>query len=237
MSRLVRAELLKVLTVRTLLWLALGESAFIVVVLVARAVTFKGTHDAAVDRATAQHAAASILFALLAGVLIMASESTHGTITQTFLVAPVRERVVAAKVVVAAAAGVALAVWAEALTIAIGVAGGILDVGNAGLVLVGTLVGAALAAALGIGLGAIFRGQGSAIAVALVWMLIGESLVAAAVAHGVRFFPGHVFAATARGVTGGTSDVLGTWSGAAVAALYAALFLAAGTALLSRRDI
>lgn len=237
MSRLVRAEVLKVLTVRTLLWLALGETAFVVVALVARVVTFKGTHDAAVDRATAQHAAASILFALLAGVLITAAESTHGTITQTFLVAPVRERVVAAKVVVAAAAGASLAVVAEVLTLAIGVPGGILDVRNAGLVLVGTLVGAVLAATLGTGLGAIFRGQGSAIAVALVWLLVGESLIAAAVGHGVRFFPGHAFAATARGVRGGTEDALGTWAGAGVAALYAAAFLAAGTALLSRRDV
>ena len=155
--------MLKVLTVRTLLWLALGEIAFVVVALVARVVTFKGTHDAAVDRGTAQHAAASILFALLAGVLITAAESTHGTITQTFLVAPVRERVVAAKVVVAAAAGASLAVIAEVLTLAIGVPGGILDVRNAGLVLVGTLVGAVLAATLGTGLGAIFRGQGLSI--------------------------------------------------------------------------
>ena len=237
MSRLVRAEVLKVLTVRTLLWLVLGEVAFVAVALVARVVTFKGTHDAAVDRGTAQHAAASILFALLAGVLITASESTYGTLTQTFLVAPVRERVVAAKVLVAAAAGAALALAAEALTVAIGAPGGILDVGNAGLVLAGTLVGAVLAAALGTGLGAIFRGQGSAIAVALVWLLVGESLVAAAVGHGVRFFPGHVFAATARGVRSGTGDVLGTWSGAAVAAVYAVVFLAAGTALLSRRDV
>jgi ABC-2 type transport system permease protein len=237
MSRLVRAEVLKVFTVRTLLWLALGESAFVVVALIARVVTFKGTHDATVDRGTAQHAAASILFALLAGVLIMASESTHGTITQTFLVAPVRERVVAAKVLVAAAAGAALALLAEVLTIAIGAPGGILDVGNAGLVFLGILLGASLAAALGTGLGAIFRGQGSAIAVALVWLLVGESLVAAAVGHGVRFFPGHVFAATARGLRSGTGDVLGTWSGAAVAALYAGAFVAVGTALLSRRDV
>jgi ABC-type transport system involved in multi-copper enzyme maturation permease subunit len=237
MSRLLRAEALKVLTVRTLLWLALGELAVVVVALVARAATFNGTHDAAADRVTAQHAASSILFALLAGVLIMASESTHGTITQTFLVAPVRERVVTAKVVVAAGAGAALAVLAEAVTIVIGVLGGILVVGNAALVFAGTIVGASLAAALGTGLGAIFRGQGSAIAVALVWLLIGESLVAAAVGHGVRFFPGHVFAATARGVRAGTGDVLGTWTGAVVAALYAAAFLAAGTALLSRRDV
>jgi hypothetical protein len=44
-----------------------------------------------------------------------------------------------------------------------------------------------------------FRGQGSAIAVSLLWLLIGESILAAAVGHGIRFFPGHVFAAMAAG--------------------------------------
>ena len=237
MSRLVRAEVLKVLTVRTLLWLALGEAAFVVIAVVARVLTFNGAVDGAVDRGTAQHTAASILFALLAGVLITASESTHGTITQTLLVAPVRERVVAAKVLVAAAAGAALAVLAEVLTIAIGLPGGILHLRAADLVLVGTVIGASVAAALGVGLGAIFRGQGSAIGVALVWLLIGESLLAAAIGHGVRFFPGHTFAATARGTRGGSDVVLGTWPGIAVAVAYAAAFLAVGTALLSRRDV
>lgn len=237
MSRLVRAEVLKLLTVRTLLWLALGEAAFIAIAVVARVLTFNGTEDAAVDRGTAQHAAASILFALIAGVLITASESTHGTITQTLLVAPVRERVVAAKIVVAAAAGVALGALAELLTIVIGVPGGILHLHDAALVLVGTLVGASVAAALGVGLGAIFRGHGAAIGVALVWLLIGESLLAAAIGHGVRFFPGHAFAATAVGTRRGSNVVLGTWPGVAVAAAYAAAFVAAGTALLSRRDV
>jgi ABC-2 type transport system permease protein len=237
MSKLVRAEVLKVLSVRTLLWLAIGEAAFIVVAVVARVLTFDGTQDATVDRGTAQHAAASILFALIAGVLITASESTHGTITQTLLAAPVRERVVAAKLVVAAAAGAALAVLAELLTIVIGVSGGILHLREADLVLVGTLIGAAVAAALGVGLGAIFRGQGTAIGVTLFWLLLGESLLAAAIGHGVRFFPGHVFAATAAGTRAGSGVVLGTWAGVAVAVVYAALFLAVGTALLSRRDV
>jgi ABC-2 type transport system permease protein len=237
MTGLVHAEALKLLTVRTLLWLALGEAAFVVVSAIARALTFGGVQDAAADRSTAQFAASSMLFALLAGIFTMAAESTHGTITQTLLATPVRERVVAAKVLVAAATGLALGVLAELLTIAIGAPGGVLNVGHAQLVLAGSLVGAVLAAVLGVGVGTIFRGQGSAIAVCLLWLLIGESILAAAVGHGIRFFPGHVFAATASGTRGGSDVVLGTWPGAGAAAAYAAAFVAVGTALLSRRDV
>ena len=39
----------------------------------------------------------------------MGAEGTHGTITQTFLVAPVRERVLWAKAIVAVMLGVTLA--------------------------------------------------------------------------------------------------------------------------------
>jgi ABC-type transport system involved in multi-copper enzyme maturation permease subunit len=149
----------------------------------------------------------------------------------------VRPHVVAAKTLVAAATGLALALLADVATVVIGAPGGILDVHRGVFVLGGTLVGAALSAVLGVGLGSIFRGQGSAIAVSLVWLLIGESIVAATVGHGVRYFPGHAFAATASGANGGSENVLGAWAGAAVAALYAAAFLGLGTALLSRRDV
>jgi ABC-2 type transport system permease protein len=237
MSALVRAEALKMLTVRTLLWIALGEIAFVTISLVARALTFQGVQDAAADRSTAQFAGSSILFALLAGILVMASESTHGTITQTLLAAPVRERVVAAKVIVAAAIGLALAVLAELLVIAIGAPGGVLHVSHTELLLVGILIGAALAGMVGVGVGTVFRGQGSAIAVSLLWLLIGESVLAAAVRHGVRFFPGHAFAATATGTRAGSEDVLGTWPAVVVAAGYAVVSVALGTALLSRRDV
>ena len=237
MSALVRAEALKILTVRTLLWIAIGEIAFIGVSVIARVLTFGGVPDAAADRSTAQFAASSMLFALLSGIFVMASESTHGTITQTLLAAPVRERVVLAKVLVAAATGLALAVLAELLTIAIGASGGVLEVGHARLLLVGTLVGAVLAGTVGVGVGTIFRAQGAAIAVSLLWLLIGESILAAAVGHGVRFFPGHAFAATAGGTRSGSDQVLGTWPGVLVAALYAAGFVVVGTALLSRRDV
>src|SRR5213078_1835423 len=94
MSALVRAEALKMLTVRTLLWIAIGEIAFVLVSVIVRVWTFGDVHDAPADRSTAQFAASSMLFALLAGIFVMASESTHGTITQTLLAAPVRERVI-----------------------------------------------------------------------------------------------------------------------------------------------
>lgn len=232
-----RSELLKVGTIRTLAWLAVAEVGLVLIAAVSVAASSGPLESAADHRSVARIAAVSLVFALIAGIIVMAGESTHGTITQTLLAAPVRERVVAAKVIVAAAIGLALAVLAELLAIVIGAPGGVLHVSDTQLVFVGTLIGAALAGMVGVGVGTVFRGQGSAIAVSLLWLLIGESVLAAAVRHGVRFFPGHAFAATVTGTRAGSEDVLGTWPAVVVAVGYAVVSVAVGTALLSRRDV
>lgn len=66
-------------------------------------------------------AAIADVFALLLGVVIVGGEQSHGTITQTFLVEPVRERVLAAKGLVAAGLGALLAVAAAVVVVAIAV--------------------------------------------------------------------------------------------------------------------
>ena len=50
-------------------------------------------------------AAVSALISLILGIVASAGEFAHGTIGQTFLVAPVRERVAAAKLIAGAFAG------------------------------------------------------------------------------------------------------------------------------------
>ena len=54
--------------------------------------------------------------ALIGGIIVMASEATHGTITHTLLVTPMRERVLLAKVVTAAGLGLAFGLIAEVVT-------------------------------------------------------------------------------------------------------------------------
>jgi ABC-type transport system involved in multi-copper enzyme maturation permease subunit len=190
------------------------------------------------DRTVARIAAIAVVFSLILGTVVSGAEGTHGTITQTFLVAPVRERVLAAKAVVAVALGVVLGALAEVLTLAVAVPGASLSLHNARYVLVGVLIGCAATGAIGVGLGAIFHRQGPAIVVALVWLLIGESVLAIGLRDNVKYLPGHVVAGAVAGTRGSSgSDLLGAWAGVAGSALYAAGFLVAGGALLSRRDV
>lgn len=231
MSAIVRSEAVKVLTVRTFLWLALANAAIVFVgaLSVALSQTLISADD---DRSAAQNAAASILLALIGGILVMAGEATHGTITQTLLVTPLRERVFAAKVVIGAALGLALAVVAELLTIVIAGA----DLHNARGVLLGILVAAPLAGALGVGVGAIFEGQGTAITVSLVWLLLGENFATLLRGDTEKYSPARSFGSLVSGVEHG-DGVLGMAGGGAMAALWALAFLLAGVLVLKGRDI
>jgi ABC-2 type transport system permease protein len=175
---------------------------------------------------------------VLLGIIIVGAEGTHGTITQTFLVSPVRERVLIAKAFVAAVLGVLLGLVAEALVLVIGVPGASLHVGNTGRVLAGVLVASAAAGPLGVGIGALFHRQGPAIVVTLIWLLIAESVLVVALTEKIKYLPAHVFAAAVGGEDAhGSGDLLSASGGALGALLYAALFLAAGLALMSRRDV
>ena len=233
MSAVVRSEVLKIMTVRTFFWVALANALFVFVTALAAAVT-SGLVTADDDRAAAQIASVSVLLGVIGGILAMAGETSHGTITQTFLVTPVRERVFLAKAVVAAGFGLALAVMAELLVLL--VLGSDMDLHNARRVLLGVLIGAPLATALGVGLGAIFQGQGSAIAVTLLWLLIGEAVAVLLRGDTEKYTPGRAFGSLVSGTTS-QEGVLSMGGGGVVAALWTVVFLVAGGLMLLRRDV
>jgi hypothetical protein len=116
------------------------------------------------------------------------------------------------------------------------VPGASLDVHNARLVLLGVLIGAPLAGALGVGLGAVVHGQGAAIAMSLLWLLIGENLAPVVSESAGKYTPGRAFGALASGDRIG-HELLGMSAGGVAAAVWAALFLAAGLLALLGRDI
>jgi hypothetical protein len=237
-SRLVRAELVKLRTVRSGLWIAIGTLGLVGISAVSVVASSGTIENAGDDRSVARISAIAVLFALVLGIVVSGGEGTHGTITQTFLVAPVRERVLFAKALVAAAVGVALGVLAEALTLVVAVPGASLSLHNSRLVLVGVLIACGAAAALGAGLGALYHRQGPALISAFVWLLIAESVLAIGLHSRVKYLPGHVFAAAVSGTRPpSTNDVLGTWPGAVGSMLYAAAFVFAGGVFLLRRDV
>ncbi len=237
MSRTVQSEWLKLTTTRTYLWIALANVALVVIAAISVAASTSEINSAADDRSIAQIAGVAILFAFVGGIVVMAGESTHGTITQTLLVTPVRERVLAAKVVVAGLVGLALVVLSEALVLLITVPGAGLSVHNARLALLGSLLAGPLAGALGVGFGAVVRGQGAGIGISLLWLLIGENVVPLISREGAKFAPGRTFSALASGSRDGSDVVPGMAAGGAAAAAWTALFVACGLFLLLGRDV
>jgi ABC-type transport system involved in multi-copper enzyme maturation permease subunit len=241
--RLVGAELLKLRTTRLLLWLAL-----LIVALEVLVISLHVSQDSLASLAEAQNqrdavsiAAVSALISLILGIVSSAGEYAHGTISHTFLVAPVRERVVAAKLVSAAVAGALLAVVSGAF--ASGFAALLLSARSVPLhlgssavlrVLLGTIAAAAIAGALGVGFGASVRRQTATVVVALVWLLVGEPLLGIA---GVQSYaPGHAIASVVEAGDQG-SDLLSFWGGLGVALVYVVVLAVAGAALVKRTDV
>ena len=114
MTRLVGAELLKVRTTRLFLWLGLLTLALetLVISLHVGKDSLASLGEPRQQRDVVSIAAVSALISLILGIVASAGEYAHGTISQTFLVAPVRERVAAAKLIAGALAGSILAVIA-----------------------------------------------------------------------------------------------------------------------------
>jgi ABC-2 type transport system permease protein len=243
--RLVTGELLKLRTTRLLLWLGLLILALEVLVIALHVAqdsreTLSGPHS---QRGIALIAAISALISLIVGIVASAGEFTHGTIGQTFLVTPVRERVVAAKLAAAAVTCALLALAACGFSwglTALLLRGRSVPVhlfsGTALEFVLGTTLAAAFTGAFGIGFGSLLRRQTPAIVIALVWLLVGEPLLGVAGTTAQRYGPGHVVASLVEAGNGG-SDLLGFGPGLVVAFVYVAVSAVLGGVALRRADI
>jgi ABC-2 type transport system permease protein len=240
--RLVRAELLKARTTRLLLWLAL-----VVLCLTALIVSVTVPSTATIDlvgrdeqRSIADIAAVGALMAVILGIVVAAGEYVHGTVEQTFLVTPVRERVVAAKLAAAAIVGALLAVFAEVVTWLVAAAWISskpvpfqLATSAVLTMYLGILAAAAIAGAIGVGLGALLRRQTAAIVIVLIWLLVAEPVLA--LTRLERFLPGHALAAMAGASDGG--HLLDFWPATIVALVYAGAFATVGAVVVRRADV
>ena len=245
MTPLLRAEIRKTLTTRSVLVLAGAVVAYpalslLPAVTAAEAPTVDGETLLQVLRGGADVLAVAVL---LLGILAAAGEYRHGTIVPYLLVAPRRARFLRAKLGSQAVVGATLALGVSAVAL---LAGGSylasrdvpVDVLSTDVLatVVGVTLVATLYAAIGTAVGALVRNQTAAVAGALVWVLAIENVVPL-----VLHVPG-----LKRWLPGGASDRLlhladssagNPWTAVVLLALLAAGLAAAAAAATRTADI
>ena len=245
MIRLVRAELTKLRTTRLVYGTAAVMAAFAVLTVVANSSDRQGAPPLSADSLPMLVAGPVTLLsgaALLLGILGMAGEFRHHTVTQTFLVTPKRGRVVAAKLVAYPLAGIALAVSVLAFTAALaagwlaakGITPSLLDA-RLGRVLLGAVLAAGLCGLVGVGVAALVRNQVAALVGVAVWVLLVEGLLMT-----LLNIPGlgkWLPSAAAAALTNPGGGQLSRLAGTLLLAGYALALALAGTRLVVRRDI
>ena len=248
MNRLVRTELLKQRTARTFVaGICAAPMVAGLITIAILSLSGKQGNDPlgpdTLDHVLGGPAAVITVIAALLGVLGMAGEYRHQTITTTFLASPRRRDVVVAKLVAHSLTGALMALLSLAVSAAIAVAwlhaSGVdvhLD-GQGVRVAAGLLVSTALYGALGASIGALLRNQTTAAAVVLIWLLAVEGFISD-LFHGaavVRWLP----AAAGRALVhvGPSGDRLAAPTAAAIFALYIVGFATAGARLTRNRDI
>lgn len=240
MSTLLHAELLKLRTTRT--FVALVATSLAISVLVVVLTTTLGGDFTERDVRDLFSSDFSGLFILLLGVMGMAGEWRHRTITSTVLAAPDRTRLVAAKLLSFAVAGLLMSLIITLALMLVGTAilssRGLLTLGAGDLadVLWRNLVVAAAAGAIGVCIGGLLRNQVAAIVGVLIFSFALEPAVVGLAPSVGRFGP---LVGAPSGVQGVTffDDLLAP----GVALLVLAGWVAVGSALtvltLRRRDL
>jgi ABC-type transport system involved in multi-copper enzyme maturation permease subunit len=212
-----------------------------------------GVEDAAVVRGVyTAGLGVAYLFALALGVIAIAGEHRHGTITFTVLAAPRRLRIVVTKIIAVLTIGVGYGVATVAAGLLVGVPlvalrGGPVRLGGDGVprALVLAVLAVALWTLIGLGVGTLIRNQVVALLVSIGIAWIAEPLVAVAlnaldVGAVARLLPSQATTAIVEPSTaGGFGEValLPWWAGALTLAGYALVAAGLGAGLTLRRDI
>ncbi len=247
MTDLVRSELLKLRTTR-------GGWAYLIAIVLLVGVAVAGSIGSAeqFDREAPDYLRELVeavgfagLISLIMGLIVVTTEFRHGTITPTLLAEPVRERVLASKVL--ATTLVALLFGLVALVVAAAIAIPWLTAVDAAPTFdgalakraVATLAGVVLWALMGAAVGALVQGQVAALVGTLVWIFLGETLLLGLfdlldVEGATKFLPFRALDA-ADGVGG--DDLLSFWPGVGVVVGWIALLGGLGVLRTLRRDI
>jgi ABC-2 type transport system permease protein len=233
MIRLVRAEFIKLATTRLIYGMAAAMAAFAVLTVAANILDRQGAPPLSADNFPMLVGGPVTLLsgaALLLGILGMAGEFRHLTVTQTFLVTPDRGRVVAAKLVILTFTAAVAAGWLAAK----GITPSLLDA-QVGRVVLGAVLAAGLCGLIGVGVAALVRNQVAALVGVAVWVLLVEGLLMSLLHTPSlgKWLP----SAAAAALTNPGGAQLSRLAGSLLLAGYGLALALAGTRLVVRRDI
>jgi ABC-2 type transport system permease protein len=241
----ITSEFRKLSTVRAP-WLLLAAGPLIVVAGITGLVESGGNvHDPATQGKALAHVGLAAVFTLVFGILAVAGEYRHATITDTYLSSPGRSRIVTAKLtvygLVGAVAGLTCALVALAVTAAWWSAkGGTFELSAASTwrTLGGGVAVNVAFAAIGVGLGALVRNLAAAVATALAWIALVEGIAGQLIGSQLaRWLPFYASEALDRASLTSSSGLLPQWGGGLVLLGYAALFAAAAVITTLKRDV
>lgn len=239
---LVGAEFRKLLTMRSP-WAVFAFGQALVLAGVSGTLARGDTDRTAVQGAVG-HIGLVAVVALIVGILCVAGEYRHRTIVDAYLTTPRRGRVIGAKLVVVLLTGIGFAaastVTAFATTLGyLTVNGGSLAWSDPelGRIVLGSAAWNVLFALLGAGIGALVRNQTAAVAGALVWLALVESVVAQLAGGRVaQWLPFAAGSALGRLPTV-AGDSLAQWSAGLVLVAYTAVLTVAALTVSVRRDL
>jgi ABC-2 type transport system permease protein len=244
MHTLIRAEVLKLRTVRSP-WLLLAASPLLVVAGVSGLVVSGGNlHDPTMQARALAHVGLTAVFALAFGIGAVAGEYRHKTITDTYLSTPSRGRVIVAKLGVYAVFGALSGVVSSLVGLGAAAAwwadkGVPFTWGNSAMWTTagGSIAWNAAFAAIGVGVGALIRSLVAAIAASLAWIALVEGIVGQLIGGLARWLPFNAGQALGAAKPIMSHNLLPRWGGGAVLAIYTIAFAATALATSVRRDV
>lgn len=260
MKDLVRAEVRKLTTTRTWLGLTAGGIALVALYVTVLAFTAGKTgmrenglpalsNPASVRMVYGVPFEIGYLMPLILGILMISGEYRHRTITPTFLVAPRRQRVLMAKVIVAGLAGALMGIVLTALAAGLGAA---LVAARGYPVLITSddiprmlalmVVGLGVWCVFGLGFGALLKNQIAAVVTAIALIAVVEGLLT--LLFGwlnldsiSQFLPSNASTAIIEPANVRGTQLLSWWAGALVLLAWGACTAALGSVLTLRRDV
>jgi ABC-2 type transport system permease protein len=247
-SRLIAAEALKLRTTRTAVALIGAVLAIVVLFSVLGTFLSDPKSEDFDPGGLLGIAGFAQIAAFVLGLLAVTTEFRHGTVTPSLIAQPSRVRMVQAKLVANAAAGMlvtAVGVGLGTAIVLIGLSARDIPSGVTGSDITKLVIGQVLAgglwAAIGVGLGAIVRNQVGAIVGGLLWVFLAENLAGLiptvgdwvqkyglnGVSNGLSAVPGQ----------GSPSNMLDQVPAGLLMLAYAAVFVTIGTLVLRDRDV